>query len=80
MENVSLEAVCNYSIIAWVIYHLLTNVIPELKKLRTCIMDLQKMLVYHDLTIRGENPERSGSNQELKKLMTEKEPDDQRQN
>jgi len=79
MQNLSPEAIVNYSIIAWVIFHLLTNVIPELKKLRLSIMDLQKMLLYHDLTVRGKNPETSGSNNELKKLMTKEKQNDQRQ-
>ncbi len=76
MENLSPEVIFNYSIIGWVIYHLLTNVIPELKKLRSCIMDLQKMILYHDSTVRGVNPDLSGSNKELKQLMTKEEKDD----
>ena len=71
MGSLNPEVIINYSIIGWIIYHLLTKTIPEYNKLRVSIIDLQKMLLYHDLTSRKQDPTMTGSNKELEKLMTE---------
>lgn len=69
MENLTPEAIFNYGIIGWVIYHLLTDIIPEIKSLRSAIMDLQSMML-----VKRNNP--SVTNKELQNIMTKKDKDD----
>lgn len=66
-------------VVAWVMWHLLTKRMPaqdaavkemgaKIDKLRETIGKLQDMLIHHDATVRGENPEVSSTHEEMKQL------------